>query len=244
MNKDYVYYDMQFTSVSGDQQPHLRFDDNRSQNLVDKAEDYKMSIVRFQVDTNYLPSYICFIQPNQPNVNLSIYSVTLSVNGVESGQKFMIWEPVNKRERGEVLNGSIQRIANEYYWGYNCQYFLDLLNKQLDEALDEIVTIDAGLSGCQVPFFRWEDNKVVLYTDSSYDCKVFFNKALYSKFSSFNLYNQFLGNGKDYEIIVDKFNEVEVLIITRLYRSMILLVIGHLYKAYYLHHLIYLLIHH
>lgn len=210
MPTEHIYYDMQYASVSGDQESHLVFEDNRPQDIITKANDYKLSIVRFQVDTNYLPSYICFIQPDQPNVNLSIYSVNLSIDGIESGQKFMIWEPVNKKGSGQVFSNSIQRIDNEYYWGYNCQYFLDLLNKQLVEAYDEILTSNPSLSGCNVPFFRQEDNKTVLYTDTGFDCKVYFNKALYSKFSSFNLYNQFLGNGKYYEIIVDKFNTITI----------------------------------
>lgn len=112
MNSNFIYYDMQFCAVSTDLGllPQLRFDDNRSDNILNKAGDYKMSIVRFQVDTSYLPSYICFIQPNQPNVNLSIYSVSLGVkiggnNYVNNKQYFLEWVPVNKSSSGEVIMG-------------------------------------------------------------------------------------------------------------------------------------------
>src|SRR5690606_38189129 len=118
--------------------PHLQFTDNRSTSIVEKAGDYKMSIVRFQVDTPYLPSYICLIQPGQPDVNKSIYSVRLRIGPNTSPEMFMIWEPVNMNAQGELVSGSVQQLSNEYYWGYNCQYFLDLLNKQLEAATENI----------------------------------------------------------------------------------------------------------
>ena len=214
MNKNYIYYDMQFNNVSTDlsRLPQLSFVDNRNDNILDSAKDYKMSIVRFQVDTSYLPSYICFIQPNQPNVNLSIYSVSLGVTiggtKYENNQQYYLeWVPVNKNTNGEVLTGNIQTIENTYYWGYNCQYFLNLLNEQLKNAMTDLKGIVGGdLDGCNDCYFRWENNKVVLYSDSDFKLNVYFNKALYSKFSSFNLNT--LGersDGKHFEIIIDNY---------------------------------------
>ena len=212
-NSDYIYYDLQFNNVSGDLNnlPNLQFVDNRSSPIISKANDYKMSIVRFQVDTSYLPSYVCLVQPNQSNPNLSIYSVTLKFGSNESSQNFLIWIPVNKNLTIPSNSNQIQDFNNQYYWGYNSQYFLDLLNTQLKIALDELIVLDNSLTGCEYPFFRWENNKVVLYTDSTFDIQVFFNKGLYSKFSSFNLiYYKENTNGKNYEIIVDKFYKVQI----------------------------------
>ena len=132
-NSDYIYYDLQFNNISANLNnlPDLRFTDNRSSPIISCANQYKMSIVRFQVDTSYLPSYVCVVQPNQPNPNLSIYSVTLKYNSNESSQNFLLWIPVNKGMTSSTSSNQIQDFNNRYYWGYNSQYFLNLLNTQL-----------------------------------------------------------------------------------------------------------------
>ena len=76
---DMVYYDIvasNFQSTTTEP-PALRFSESRTNPIISNTGDYYMSIVRFSLDTYDLPNFICEIQPNQADPNLSIYSTTL-----------------------------------------------------------------------------------------------------------------------------------------------------------------------
>jgi hypothetical protein len=88
-SSNHIYYtsNLRKSSHSGlDEYRNLQFQDIRSVPILEKASDYEMSIIRFQVDTMSLPVFIPEIVPSQPNPFLTIYSVNLSylTGGVET----------------------------------------------------------------------------------------------------------------------------------------------------------------
>jgi hypothetical protein len=78
-NPDMVYYDIVSTNfqTTTTEEPFLRFNETRTNPIINNTGEYYLSIVRFCLDTYNLPNIICEIQPNQPDPDLSIYSLTL-----------------------------------------------------------------------------------------------------------------------------------------------------------------------
>lgn len=78
----HIYYDLQINNFQSTttESPRLVFNETRNNSFVPKADDYYLSIVRFQLDTYSLPTFIADIQPNQSDRNLMIYSVTLEAD--------------------------------------------------------------------------------------------------------------------------------------------------------------------
>ena len=77
---DKIYYDVVVTNFETISKvpPPLYFIETRNIPFVLDPESYYLSIVRFSLDTPTLPVLQPEIQPNQANVNLTTYSITLS----------------------------------------------------------------------------------------------------------------------------------------------------------------------
>ena len=68
-NPDMVYYDIVSTNfqTTTTEEPFLRFNEMRTNPIINNTGEYYLSIVRFCLDTYNLPNIICEIQPNQPD---------------------------------------------------------------------------------------------------------------------------------------------------------------------------------
>ena len=94
---DYIYYDACMRNVqqtNTDYAPQLTFSESRVVPLLPCCNDYKMSIVRFELDTYSLPLFIPQIQLNQNDPNLMVQSITVEYddgNGnLNTVQKYLI----------------------------------------------------------------------------------------------------------------------------------------------------------
>ena len=77
---EYLYYDMVIRNQqqsNNDFSPQLQFSESRVIPLLNCCNDYKMSIIRFELDTYSLPVFIPQIQLNQSDPDLMIQSLTL-----------------------------------------------------------------------------------------------------------------------------------------------------------------------
>ena len=102
---DKVYYDITVSNIQNTDTPPpiLYFNETRNSPFILDPESYYLSIIRFTLDTNTLPIIQPVIQPDQSNVNLTEYSVTLEwTNPVApfqtfTQQTFIIFVPQNKQ---------------------------------------------------------------------------------------------------------------------------------------------------
>lgn len=94
----------------------VNFMQNSSQPILKSTNGYKLSIIRFALNTETLPIFIPTIQSK----NKTIYSITMGFDGIYF-QQFMNFEPQN-------LNPV---DPDEYYYVYNYQYLIYLVNKCL-----------------------------------------------------------------------------------------------------------------
>lgn len=210
----HVYYNVSIRNTS-ESEAIATFSETLSMPLLEDCGKYYMSLVRFNIPTDYIPIMIFPVMP-YPNTDpdKSIYSVTLSYNGVDS-QVYLQWTP--ERASSTALTGrrllsatAPSQQAVEYYYMYSYQHFIDILNKALSDAL-------AGLVGApnsvQAPFALIDMASSLItvnaqsdYFDSNVDggIKLYFNADLHNLLDNFQFIHHGDGqvNGKDYELMI------------------------------------------
>src|ERR1700678_3314112 len=87
---DKIYYNivMPYNPINGIS--YALFRQQLDQSIIERPSDYYLAVVRFQISSELIPILIPIIQPF-PNVNLlnTIYSFTISYNGIFSPQLFL-----------------------------------------------------------------------------------------------------------------------------------------------------------
>ena len=143
---DKVYYDVVVTNLATIDKPPpaLYFNETRNTPFVLDPESYYLSIVRFSIDTPTLPVIQPEIQPNQTNVNLTTYSITLSwTNPVApfqtfNAQEYLIYQPQNLEAivpaAPAFTTSKLQNNVTGYYDIINYQYFIYLVNQTFQTA--------------------------------------------------------------------------------------------------------------
>jgi len=238
-NPDMIYYDIVSTNFQSTSQPEpfLRFNETRTNPIIPNAGDYYLSIVRFSLDTYNLPNLVCEIQPNQGNKDLSIYSVTLEYdNGLgvitPSNQVFINWIPQNRNATipippNQTANG-FQEFT-EYYYCYQFQYFLALINSAFQTALTSLIANTGGgaspIALANQPIITWDvtSSKSILQAETQFyensnpaKIRIYFNPPLFSLFNSFvALYNGLVGVtlGRNYQLVIEDFTGVNTILL-------------------------------
>ena len=234
-----LYYDIQISNLESENiaPPVLSFIETRNNPFLYDTDQYYMSIIRFSLDTPNLPVFIPTIQPApNSNVNLTIYSVTLEwTNPVAPFQTFTHQTYINfvpQNLSAEVpppptlTENGLQYNIGGYYYIYNYQYFIYLINTAFIacyNALNASVT-GAGLvlpsSHAPVMGFNTDNNCAVVNCDlagysttASNHIKIFFNTPLAQLFSSFptRLIGYNASNGKNAQLITNSFQDANVI---------------------------------
>lgn len=228
---DYLYLDVNAYNYQSIDQPapRLQFSQTRNNPVLKNAEDYNLSITRFQLDTFNLPTLIAEIQPNQGDRNLTIDSVTLEyedgAGNIYTYRQYINWSPQNTNESlppppNATSNGL--QYNTPYYYCYNFQYYIDLINKALVAANTGLIATLAAAGivlapAPKAPFLVWDssETKATVYSDATYydeenvapnRIKLYFNQALYAHFNSLLAYHKgySITEGRNYQLIFEK----------------------------------------
>jgi len=156
-----------------------QFNQSSTQPLLKDTTHYKLSIIRFLLNTQSLPIFIPQLQPNEKNK--TIYSVTMEYENKQF-QQFMEFEP-------QLLNPSEQK---EYYYVMNYQWVIYLVNKCFQSCLEGLQNLISLHT--QTPPKMTLDNQTKfcsLFMDSTYygynennKINVYMNLHMYGLFTS------------------------------------------------------------
>lgn len=161
VSADQIYFDVTVTNTQSTTTvpPIFYYNEGRTIPFVMNPEDYYLSILRFTVDTGTLPVFIPVIQPNQPLVNLTIYSVTIQYVDTASSQtftsqEFITWIPQDSSipvppAPSATPNGQ-QIVETGYYNCYSYSYWCYLVDVAMRTAFDNVVA-SALAGGVTVP---------------------------------------------------------------------------------------------
>jgi len=176
-NADFIYYDVTVSNLqSTTSQPQVfQYIDTRTVPFLKNPEDYCMSIVRFTLDTASLPVFIPLIQPNQGNRDLTVYSVTLTYNGVEA-QTFIDWNPqlanATATPPNQTFNG-LQDNQNGYYNCYSYSWFIERVYEAMVSSFNVLVAT-AGLVKAVAPLYAVGTFPPIINWDSTTNSAIMF----------------------------------------------------------------------
>jgi hypothetical protein len=194
-----VYYDININNQSsiGTTSQILNFNEARNKPLVNKAGLYSLSIVRFELDTYSLPTFIPDIEkfPNT-DPDLMIQTVTLDYGAFSTQPKNLKWKPTNLHI-AKPPNLSVSRPDqedSEYYYGNSFRHYCDLVNTAFEALTAELKTLaGATLDDLKAPKMIWNDENQtcsILAQEEFYNWSkvnhvgIYFNRSLYANFTS------------------------------------------------------------
>ena len=231
-NPDKVYYDINIANVLSQtsQPPIVSFKEQRQNAFINNSGDYYFSIIRFQVDTNTLPLFVPEIQPNQPNINLTVYSITLSYLGTDF-QVDVIWNPQNAFARQpsppDQTYNKLQDNSTGYYYAFNYTYVIQLIQAAFDSAHASLIAAFPAVALSHSPTIIWntDNNCAGIYAESAfYDTfpvgtvvnpiSIYFNSPLANLLNAFvgiNYGTQGVTNGKNFQVGVANFNGAQTI---------------------------------
>ena len=176
MNDPYHIY-MDLDAINNDfgsvTKPQLRFEETRNTPfLPGDSADYFCSITRFDIQTgNSLPVFIPRIQTGQSDVNKTIYTVTFKYAAHRITVP-VIYEPEDQTSPTPAPPINSQDISSTYYFVYNYQHFVNLVNtalktgwSSLQSALGPVWNVAFGNAVAPFLDFDASTNRVILTTD-------------------------------------------------------------------------------
>jgi hypothetical protein len=198
---NHIYYDLAVSNSHsiGEKEPHLTFNETRTQPIIEHPERYKLSIVRFMVDTHCLPimqpttmsqSDQTKYFPDNIDMNRTVYSITIE-HGVDRVMEYVTFEPqdtTNVTPQQFRTNGSPD-YKTGYYNLYAYDHFITMCNNTIKSIMSNVVFGYPQYSGLptlllsgnkiyfQVPASNWNSSN-----DSHY--KIYLNTAIYRLFNS------------------------------------------------------------
>ena len=223
---EYIYYDVctrNMQQSNSDFSPQLAFSESRVIPLLNCCNDYKMSIIRFELDTFSLPVFIPQIQLNQSDPNLMIQSLTLVYdNGsgtTYTTQQYLNWTPQDLTQSiplGPNQKSNGLQTDSLYYYCYNFGHFIKILNNALSAAYLVLrgAVVDGSLKYVEIPYFTWNDQSQTasLYARNSMfnitaypQIRIYFNRGLYAMLNSmpFLKNSATSPNGQIYQLMMD-----------------------------------------
>lgn len=208
---DSVYMDILVTNFQSTEVRPTAFNytDNRSIAFLENPSAYEMSILRFQVDCANAPVFIPSIEPNQPDPNRTIYSITMeySVSGqVVVHQEFLQFNPQDKSlsvppAPSKTFNKQPD-LSTGYYNVYNYEFFIYNVNTTMTSCYNNLKAKVLAVNPMVAfppnrPFMTWDtvQNIAVITAESQfYDespqnptpiIRIYMNPPMYNLFSSF-----------------------------------------------------------
>jgi hypothetical protein len=209
---DLLYYDIQIANIENQntKPPVLTFIETRNNPFIYDTNQYEMSVIRFVLDTPNLPVFIPTIQP-APNadINLTIYSVSLQwTNPIAPFQTFTQQTYIRYIPQSLVAevpppptltDNGLQYNDGQYYYIYNYQYFIFLINNAFIKCFNDLnaQVVGAGLvlptTHAPVMSFDTTTNTAIINCDllgyntatPTGQIGIFFNTPLSVLFSSF-----------------------------------------------------------
>lgn len=157
--------------------------DTRSEDILKKANDYKMSVVRARIPSNTLP---LFIFPNigsegSRSPNNEYYSISLQ--NLATGQlhtryvEFVTQDPY------------FPPTVEPYYNIYSFRWFLWLVNTTLERCFNDLIASDPSLQVYSPPYFKYDEEldtiSLVVEYGYIYNIYLYVNEPLHKFFDGF-----------------------------------------------------------
>lgn len=123
-----IYADLSIYNTSS-QPKELIFTETRAENILTKAEEYEISVIRLSCDTKTVPLMIAYpLQNPNTDPNKLIWSISMSYKSY-TVQQYITYIPQDISL--SVSSVSPENIENPYYYIYHYSRFVKLINNTL-----------------------------------------------------------------------------------------------------------------
>ena len=139
---DNIYIDIKVGNNSGNRGTIAKFEQTRADQLVANPSNYYLSLVRWKVPGFNLPILIFPIEPNQNDVNRSDYTVTFETS-TNIFQYHLYYVSYNSPSNIPI-NAVPTQEPSDYYFVYDYQQLLNILNHGLQMAHDNVTGKPVG----------------------------------------------------------------------------------------------------
>ena len=200
MSDNNIYYDLSLSNLPTNDKPiPLQISESRLSPYLYNAERYRMSVVRFQFDSN-LPVFRAYLPPNSTSSTQTSYRLIKTLhddNGVDliyNGEKYIEWIPQNPNKPlptppSETFNG-FQDNSNSYYDTTSYNHLCFVINRSLISAeLPYILTYDTNTLSFYLEY-------TTLYGGQPAQVEFGMNQALADLFQFPTIKKQITINGK------------------------------------------------
>jgi hypothetical protein len=203
-DNEHIYYDVSFNNYSQDHNETrrpLQIFESRTGTVIQKSQDYYLTIARFYLETgDQLPCFIPIIKTGQTDPDLTIYKISMFVNGNTIPINIK-WRPQNMTIPQATSPINTQEFS-EYYYSNAYGHFIDILN----DAISDACSFTAG----QFCFFQIDasDSNVRIMTDVNFYTNGFtiaLNAPLKNLLSTFNYQKLNIGLEEYFQFQFPKF---------------------------------------
>ena len=172
----------------------INFQETRSNPYINPANDYYMSVVSFEVDTQAIPAFICDAVPGSNSVAQTIYAVSVQAGTATPVTVYISWTPEDSTAAQPPTPVPTDYNAYPYYYMYTFQHLFDLINAAISSAYG----LATGTG--KPPFLVLSNNQVSLVasvaefatTSSPSAFTLYFNTPLFNLFSSLDAQNVYI----------------------------------------------------
>ena len=175
----HIYYDALINnSHSIDEvEPFIKFNEARDTPILEQPHLYKMSVVRFQLDSHTLPTFIPTIMnksdqdkyfPGEPyDMNKTVYSITIQkYNGIDTEiiQSYVEFVPQNTtiNAPSSFLANGEPNYSNGYYNLFSYEHFISMVNTTIINMIGDNLMLSYGLNTAIPTFIYDSSNKIIL----------------------------------------------------------------------------------
>jgi hypothetical protein len=221
---DNVYIDIKVSNNGESNAVLMTYTQQKSEAIVDNPSEYYLSLVRWKVPGANFPILIMPIVEGQPDPNLSAYTVTLET-AVDTVQRNLYYteRSFDTPPAQDPLNANPRQIVSSYYFIYEYQHVLDMVNQALYSAwfnllgkpvgseapymvydvADGVFSLVAQLSQYGVDILATPIENPAIPPTYDADIKIFFNSKLQKLFNGLAV--KYFDNttlGRDAQILV------------------------------------------
>jgi hypothetical protein len=224
---DNIYFNIEIRSNDDQLGSRANYSAQRTIPIINDASKYYASIIRFNIPNFYVPLHVIPIQPNQSDVNLTEYSITLEYNGdvqqvyLDYVSNIGITPPLPPDQQSNGLQAN-----SIYYFMYEYQQMANFINTAFETAFNNLATKPATVnlippSAPIITFNERFDNRFSIVCQKQYyeinnaqdvngPIKIYFNGKLWTIINGFSsddltTTNAFTLDGRDYQILVNDY---------------------------------------
>ena len=193
--------------------------------IIADPSEYYCSIARFEVPCDYVPLVQFIVQTNSAGIvedpNLGVNSFTLTYGNTVSTQAFIKFIPQIENQPTPPV-GTLGQQFTPYYFITSYNWWLQLLNTALNEAITDLKTqVGGAITNATAPFFNYDSSTqlITLYADKSWYSNIlttpiyiYFNSVSIPIFNGFNFNRVSSGsaNGVDCYFVIRNNNDLNL----------------------------------